>query len=502
MARGIQTAGGSSDTRTAMYAQRFADHSGALAMRVGTCQVANEQTPAPPEDFSKNPVFCFQVYTSAPIDIAADPAERQKPHLDGDANIILEQWDATMQLLGAQRLYESEAPTPIWEIYTLQDQDTLAFIDHSRHEIAHRKALRDTGDASAPLIPKLVLGESDERKMAFLFSVHPVPASESGDGNSTPSKYAQWVHFDPRLPSTATTLDHLLRLEDAPGTLGLEEEDIRVWPEQVDTLAKRIRDVESASFSLVTMLDLSCSNEAYREEDASLGMDFSLMGDEPVPSPADDAGLRNAAAELDLETTARILRDDDESVTITNTPNSSEPDLQYVIYAPFLHSPSVSSTLEDVAKAFFAAFQTHLPADLAEKTLRFTFYKPQSPSDGTILAEYRALQPASIGFLTTSRGGADTRPLSTPRRLIPISINPHMTANDPETCGYPPYQTFVIILDRTDFHSAVGGVRLLLADRGVVSGDAASGYLDMEVWRSENMQSVARRLTMMPFPES
>jgi hypothetical protein len=123
-----------------------------------------------------------------------------------------------------------------------------------------------------------VLDDVDGRKMAFLFGIDEFSGWDSSSEDLTAPTGPLWVHFDPRVPATVMTTEHLLRLEDPPGAMGFAEEDIRVWGEQIDVVGKRVVDQEEARFKLPTMLSLSCASEAYRGDDARLGMDYGLNG--------------------------------------------------------------------------------------------------------------------------------------------------------------------------------------------------------------------------------
>lgn len=532
MARTAQTAGGGS-VKVA-YMQHFNDHAGNRALRIGTCLAAQDgSVPGPPSDFAKDPKFCFQVYASVQLDLEDEqpPAKRARGNDDSLLSLNRSKFGLLKSLL-AKDLHEAQCSDPIWEIYILPGQDALAFVDHSRREIAHRKVQRKQGDVSVPLIAKLALSDTDERKAGFLFGIdRDVDWYSGGQEHKTPEKSklhpdgVLWVHFDQRIPFTVTKTEYALQLEETVGTMGLEEDEIRVWPEQIDVLVKRIQNTEEAQYRLPTMFSLSCLSEEYRDEDENLGMGFELDNDDGsdqtagVLTETEIGSLESAASKLKLgDGMVKLQHNDDGSITISTNKEQASPDLKYVVYVPFLHQPGAAEKLEEAAKAFAAAMETRLPPiGMAGKTFLLDFHKPSETSDSCILGLYRALhQPAgSIGFLTASNEAEqppgtqsqESSAGSQHRRLHPININPHMTLNDPSTCGFEPYRTFVIILDRPDFATdsekgtaGVAAVRLLLADGGNNIEDAEMDYLEIQVWRSLGMDEVVKRLTLMPLP--
>lgn len=152
------------------------------------------------------------------------------------------------------------------------------------------------------------------------------------------------------------------------------------------------------------------------------------------------------------------------------------------------------------------------------KTFRFKFYKPSQATGSAILASYRAHErrSESVGSLTTMSGnqlltpnqGHDKSGKKHLRRLHPLDLNPRIFKNDPSTCGFKPYETFLIIIDRPDFavssedHTEdAAAVRFLLTDGGKSNEDEHEDYLQTQVWRSAGMDEVYRRLTLMPMPD-
>jgi len=57
-------------------------------------------------------------------------------------------------------------------------------------------------------------------------------------------------------------------------------------------------------------------------------------------------------------------------VTVTSSTMTFDPDLRYIVYAPFLHYPGASASLKSTAWVFTSAIVSHLPKD---KKIHFEF---------------------------------------------------------------------------------------------------------------------------------
>ncbi|KAF1824768.1 uncharacterized protein K489DRAFT_189752 [Dissoconium aciculare CBS 342.82] len=178
------------------------------------------------------------------------------------------------------------------------------------------------------------------------------------------------------------------------------------------------------------------------------------------------------------------------------------PDLRYVIYVPFAHSDE--QILGSAARTFTASILDRIQVGT---TIDFHFHRPSIPTDSSALSHFASLNlpPNFVGTFT--RLQADRKfddpfdyirpPEPHPRRLHPLSLEPNIVWNDPATFRCEPYKTFVVVLDRPDFHTSAS-VRFLLADGGPWRGDkviAAQDYSEMEVWRAPDIEAVVRRLT-------
>lgn len=504
MARNSQTAGQSASK--AAYTQYFDDHEGNSALRIGTCMVEPGASPEPPTDYPAKPVFCFQAYTSVELGLddarPATKCSRSNSNGSGSAGITPVNI-AKLKDFIAPQIHEAECPDPIWEVYTLPGGDAFAFVDHARREIAHRTKSHNDGIFRAPLIPKMVLSDEDERKTAFLIGIDAESGwaeAYSSNARGTPV----WVHFDARVPAHVMNTEHALRLEDAPGTMGLSDDEIRVWPEQVDITIRRVLNADELAFQLTAMLALSCASEEFREEDMNLGMEYASRGEDLTAEESGSSGpeiLRDAAAKLrhsDLTVTRN------EGAIIVTTGNAADaPDLRYTIYVPFLTtSEDALAMLEDTAKVFTNAVSAELASLIAggSRSVHFDFHIPLRAGDAAIVAAYREAHHTSdyCGAVFAQESSSN----ETPRRLQPLHINPHITLNDPTTCEFEPYKTFIVIIDSPDFLNGSACVRFLLADGGKPLDGEDISYLEGQAWRSAGMREVARRLALMGLEEA
>ena len=106
-----------------------------------------------------------------------------------------------------------------------------------------------------------------------------------------------------------------------------------------------------------------------------------------------------------------------DAVTVTSSTILSEPDLRYIIYAPFLH---FSSTLEDTAKVFTSAIVARLPKG---KTIHFEFHKPQDTTLFSILTVHQTQNQHKTGDVSrrTSQHRT-TRWQKTPYSRVPCTL--------------------------------------------------------------------------------
>ncbi|KAK5118640.1 hypothetical protein LTR85_008105 [Meristemomyces frigidus] len=433
----------------------FHDHTGREAIRV---RHANGDVPIP-EDLSREPVFCLQIYSTKSLagsDIDVPAAELREVSGGGEglgSGNLLDLIDYKGRELPMD--YES----PLFEIYAPQP-DALACVEHQRREIAHRKAQAHSNEANVLLIPKVAGNEYDRRRAGFLIQPH--GGDEDPDG-------PLWVTFDCRFPS-ATYADSTSRLAQDPVVAheaGIALEDIEVLPEKMEIVVRRMQLAWSMRAELKQLHHLSLWEMRHGNYiDCDAKPDYALDEEEGQPdvqapkSAMED--LTQSAQALTLDHVA--VKEADAMVTISNKEMSAMPSLRYIIYTPFLHLPGFEDSLEQTAKAFTAALTSRLPA---ETTVHLEFRKPQEPTLSSVLHDHRtAMQsrPADwIGALVTiadqgaaSPDGPGTSP--TPVRLYPYEVLPINVSFDR-------YKTFAVILDRPDFISGPG-VLFLLTDGG------------------------------------
>lgn len=192
-----------------------------------------------------------------------------------------------------------------------------------------------------------------------------------------------------------------------------------------------------------------------------------------------------------------------DAVTVTSSTMTSDPDLRYIIYAPCLHYPSVSDSLESTARVFTSAIIAHLPKG---KTIHFEFHKPQDTTLSPIMAFHRAqisTRPEmSEGALDDNQVQPDVA--SSPTRVYPCSRN----ERQPFYPDIERYKVFAVVLDKPNFVDEAG-VLFAMTDGGKLRGNPEdffgegpnSDYIETQVLRSAGMAEAARRLGMLVLDE-
>lgn len=503
MARTAQTAGLS--RRDIYHTQAFTDHAGQSATRV---RRSSPDEPIP-TDFHAKPVFVFQVYITIPLDLEERSAKRSRIASSSSAAEPTLLTDL-VDYIGLSVADGAQRPQPIWEIYAEQ-QGIFECVEHQRREIAYRKARRE--DPSIPPIPKVLPSVYTRDKTGFVIVIDSdnfmagliPPASEGGDQGPL------WVSMDRKFPSQISW-EPRLRLEADPETMASgifgPPEVPTVLPQRVDATFQRIQRLNEMHSNMGMMYFSSCTPS---DPPSSVQGTMDVCWDEDEGAPDDEGAtytedaittLRNLAARLSLDD-FNVSRLNTTDIIITNVDGSSEPDLRYVIYVPFLHLPGMGDTLEQAANAFTHEVTSRFSE---KKTVSFEFCKPPSKSLSSILKAQREKDEPEdyIGALTTFPNDEG----STRIRAHPIALTEHANENDPARVGFEPYRTFIVVLERPDFSQVEGSVLFLLADGGKHKPSADSelpqsmkpefhDYVEMQLWRCAGMDEVARRLQMV-----
>ncbi|KAF1356706.1 hypothetical protein BDV97DRAFT_342474 [Delphinella strobiligena] len=498
MVRTAQTAGLSE--RDIYHIQNFVDHAGQPATRIRHSS-RNEPIPT---DYHAQPVFTFQVYTTFSLDLDERPAKRGFNAFDAERTILTDLIDYVGSLVAGN----AQRPEPLWELYTDQ-QGAFECVEHQRREIAHRKSKRD--DKSIPPIPQVVESLASDDKTGFIIVIDSDNFKVGQNGAQGPL----WVHFERRFPSKISW-EPRLRLDDDPdipdnGIFG-SLQALKILPERVDAMFLRIQRVEEMHSSLGMMYFSSCLPS---DPPSSVQDTMDIRWDEDEGTPDDECAnhtedaittLQIAAARLSFEN-FDIRRQAETHITISNVPETSEPDLRYVVLVPFLDQPGLGSNSEEVATAFTHEITSRLSE---KKTISFEFCKPPFKTLWSQLASYRTREYPDdyIGALTTFSNDKSGREDATTVRAYPIARTELAQDNDPERILFEPYRTFLVVLDRPNFSQDKGGVLFLLADGGKSKPDANQDeapsmkaehqdYFEMSVWRCAGMDEVARRLQMV-----
>lgn len=469
MVRSSQTATAS---KPVWRQHNFVDHGGNQATSI-RWSFEDSHDPNEPSGFP----FSFQVYSTLP--------------LDGNLSKLVE-------YLGSDIFDEGFFPS--WEIYAEQP-DVFSCVEHERREIAYRKEASQTPSAasdspSLPLIPKVATDPHDPRRLGFLILI----TSDSYRGGSAPPNQIDpmgplWVSFERKYPYK-TCVDTASRLENDPDQarrlLGIPIEEIEVLPEKIEILAKRKQGTHAMLNTLSTMYRMSFQNDGRPD----------YGSDEDEGRPTDQVEMTQGGDNLTLRAQALSLRDFQvtlglgDTVTVTSSTMTSNPDLRYIVYAPFLHYPGVSDSLESTARAFTSAIVLHLPQG---KTIHFEFHKPQDTTLSSIIAFHRtqtSKRPEmSVGALHNIQAQLT--------RVYPCTRNERR----PFFPDIERYKTFAVVLDKPNFVDEAG-VLFAMTDGGKLKGNPGdffggpnSDYFETQVLRSAGMAEAARRLGMLVLDE-
>jgi hypothetical protein len=331
-----------------------------------------------------------------------------------------------------------QLPEPLWEFYVLPRAHVLVMVEHSRREIIHRKKLRNDGRVDMPLIPKLQAFKGG--RSAFLFAIDNDQGwkkvndrtEEWGMSLKWPNRSGPlWARFDPRLPTSVTTVDESWRL---PSLRNYSEETIS-YPERLNVMITRIQHRQYSSLGMQMLYP-----------DSWLHMAEDEMVDDGAPDSGNTSyeelsffgvmrllsSLSIVEAQTKLDSHDVQVEDHGDSVRLFNNHGPDvPPDLRYVIYVPFVQPND--QVLDTIARAFTASFLDHLQSD---KTIELHFHSPPRQTDASILSHFQslALQTGSIGTLTYLMDERDFQrrwdliSIEEPqqRRLHPLAIEPEI----------------------------------------------------------------------------
>lgn len=387
----------------------------------------------------------------------------------------------------------------VFEIYAPQP-DVYYCVEHQKREITRRKMQKGLEE---PLIPTMVLHLYDTRQVGFCIVITSDGYRNGrAGGDPVDPNGPLWVWFD-RRHSPQSSVDMVWRYEEDPMVYGQSYKDINnisILPEKMEIRVQRKQRIGRmrADLKMLVNKTLSTNNGPNFAHDEVQGQPLSANLGAQVSSAAEEE-LAQTLSLGQLTTGTRV--DDPNSLAISNT-TSTESDLRYIIYVPFLHSYNTTMTLERTAKAFTSSMITHLPTG---KTLHFEFYLPSDARYSTMSSHFTN----QISTRSDMTVGARFQPRVSSEQDTPAVHARYYPCTRSERNPLPPnarverYNTFIVILDRPDF-TVSAGVLFLLTDGGKYQtqlDDVEDGsdldYAETQVWRSAGMEEVARRLGLL-----
>ncbi|KAI7218372.1 hypothetical protein KC333_g3656 [Hortaea werneckii] len=484
-----------------IHNRTFTDHAGNTAIRARW----DTMDKPIPDDFHADPLFCFQVYTTIPLDFHEPSTKRTRTAKSGaGSDFSGSALEEVLDYVGCHSGMGWRRDSPGWEIYSVENAGALECVEHQRREIASRKERRE--DPGVNPIPKVAhWNYCVPEKLGFLMVVDSA-SFKHGDWMNPSAVGPQWVFFDRHTP---TSMDWSVefRLDEDPeilasGACGPPRAPT-VLPERMDTEVIRVQQKPDDMDEQLSWIHHSSSGADGSNEPPAAGPeDIMDVGwreaegnpdGEKVQSTAADA-LRDLAAQLNMNGLS-IKQDSPTAIIISNAPEGATPDLRYVVYIPFLTGERTMVTFEEAAKAFTQAVTSRFSGELP-KTVHFEIHQPTSADKTSMLRHYQSRGYPSdfTGALTTfpnRAGEANQKEM----RAHPIARTEYAARNDPEAVYFEPYRTFLIILEEPDFLTVPGRVSFLLADGGKYKVKDED-YPETLLWRCAGIEEVSRRLQM------
>ncbi|KAL4770822.1 hypothetical protein BDW60DRAFT_223691 [Aspergillus nidulans var. acristatus] len=387
-------------------------------------------------------------------DYEADPSHLVPIQIYSTVPLDADHEDLRAYLL--QGFYNDDV-LPLFEIYSFCPPDAFACIEHNRRGIAYRKAQHRLKVPNLPpLIPRF-FNESSDRPIGrcLLLRSHSYRLGSDGDWDlyTEAGGAPDLLAFNRSFSRSHADVDQEQRREDVddePGLAGFELSIERVQC-QIDVSQVIVGDI--------------FANAQHP------GLEYALNADEGVPAnaespPGDEAEIRQQLERQSTEinyifdSTFRILEDEDAGVvTFTNT-SEDEPDLQYLVYAPFLsHWRNVPHSSIPLLKA------------------TSTSWSSIRPTHSHVLQALRAPFPIHCICPQYQSGtvGAAKRMLTNP------------------------YRIFAVVLDRPNFVEEAGVYFYMSEYTPSVDlpPEAQPHPDDTEVWRVAGMKEVSRLLGML-----
>lgn len=400
--------------------------------------------------------------------------------------------------------FYTEEVLPLFEIYSYCPPDAFACIEHNRREIAHRKQQHRSGASDPPpLIPQFY-GHYHRTPAGrcILLRSHSYRLGDSNDEDqlAETGEGPDLLFFNRSFSTTRSHVDDGQRVFSELRRPGSE-----LYLEAFELSIERVRD--QTRMGQMIMTDIVSNASGFVGGSLKYAMDVD-EGAPPDSTPAPEQHIRH---QLDQQFTAGgfaldpafLISQNAGGVTVTNTPDGAEPDLQYPVYAPFLshlRGPAAISLLESTSRLLTAALVSHFPA---QKTLTLKFYIPETNNWAAILPAHRN----ALGQETTNDfpiGALHTFPPNNNETPVTHRVSPQLRPDALNTAQRQlahPYRAFAVVLDRANFVTEAG-VYFYMADPDTSQRDPAISGPDTEVWRSAGMREVARRLAMLAVEEA
>ncbi|EAU32805.1 conserved hypothetical protein [Aspergillus terreus NIH2624] len=390
-----------------------------------------------------------------------------------------------------------EESKPLFEIYSYCPSDAFACIEHNRREIAYRKQQYRSGVQNLPpLIPQF-FRPSDDIPAGFCVLLrsysYRLGYVEDWDELAEAGEGPDLLYFNRSFPSTYSVVDNMQRLSD------FGDPSPYIFELSIERVICQI-DIGQIIMNDVFLNAQRPWLQYAMEVDEGEPPDLNPPSEEQIHN---QLGHEIAVSGFSLGRAFQISRDAD-IVTVTNAPEGTSADIQYLVYALFLshiRDTAGPSLLERTAWFFTAAIVSHLPVST---TLTLKFAIPGSLSSirqtQTEILSHQTEGRApgvsfTIGALHIFSAGDGQPPLA--HRVTPQQPKDTLIAVQRTLCT--PFRVFAVVLDRVRFISEAG-VYFYMADwdsSGDLDPDLEVCPDDAQVWRGGAIGEIARRLGMV-----
>jgi hypothetical protein len=394
--------------------------------------------------------------------------------------------------------FYNDAVLPLFEIYSFCPPDAFACIEHNRREIAYRKSQhRLKVPNPPPLIPRFFNACSDRPiGRCLLLQTHSYRLGYVGDwdlyieAGSAPDDLVFNRSFS-RFQADVVEEQRRADGDDELGLAGFELSIERIQC-QIDVSQVIVADI--------------FPNAQRPELEYALDTDEGVLANAELP-PDVEAEIREQlekqSTEINyaVESTFRIMDDDAGVVTVTNTSEGDDADLQYLVYAPFLsHWRNVPHSsiplLKATARLFSSSLLFHLPS---HKTINLKFFIPDSTSWSSIRPAHSHLiqtliAPFPVGARHTITVAGSSSEI---HRIYPQYLTD--TVGAAERMLTNPCRILAVVLDRPNFVEEAGVYFYMSEYTSSVDipPEMEPQPDDTEVWRVVGMKEVSGLLGMV-----